>query len=297
MTKKVKQITKDPDGTIHIKLTISWEKVKTAYNKALLDSKKTLEVKGFRKGKAPDKIVEEQVGKQSLYTQALQYILPEAYAEKVKQLKLKPIVSPKVEPNSLEEGQTWELTATLAEKPSIKLGDYKKIVIGAKAASKIWTPGKDTDSPKQQDDTVQQKEASLDERLAKIFDELINEVKFDLPKFLIEEQVNRQLSRLLEQIEKLGLSLEQYLISLGKTSDQLRKEYHQEAERTLRLELILNEIANDLKTTVFEEEVDRLIDSVGDEKLKETLKSNAHERDAIRASLRKRKVTDELLKM
>ena len=122
-------------------------------------------------------------------------------------------------------------------------------------------------------------------------------IHFSLPSFLIEEQLNHDLSHLLDQLQRLGLSLDQYLISLGKTIEQLKKEYRQQAERSLRLEFILNEISQDLKITVFEEEVDQLINSLGDENIKENLRKSSVDRASIRESIRKRKTTDELLKL
>jgi len=62
----------------------------------------------------------------------------------------------------------------------------------------------------------------------------------------------------------------------------------------LKLELILNEIAQDLKIQVSDQEIDSLIQSVGDEKLRESLKTPS-ERSGIRSTLRKRKVLDTLL--
>ena len=55
--------------------------------------------------------------------------------------------------------------------------------------------------------------------------------------------MNSKLSQLLDRIEKLGLQLESYLASVGKTPDGLRKEYEQQAKQALTLDLILNEIA------------------------------------------------------
>jgi len=288
-------LKKTPDGAVQFTVHIPQIDVKPEYQKILEETVRETELKGFRKGKAPNKLVEEHIGKQKLYTSVLQHLLPGVYAKAVKELNLFPISNPRVEPVSMEEEKDWTLTVTVAEKPHINLGNYKKVVSDALASSKIWVPGKGepaTISDKNKQEKGSSK--STDEKLAKVFAALLESIQFQLPAFLLEEEVNRELSRLIEQIEKLNLTIDQYLSSLGKTSDQLRSEYTQQAERTLKLELILNEIAQDLKIQVSDQEIDSLIQSVGDEKLQESLKTPS-ERSGIRSTLRKRKVLDTLL--
>lgn len=298
-TKTASEVERKPDGTITFQLTIPKARVSTAYKKAVSDAIKETEIKGFRKGKAPGKLVVEQVGKQRLYTDALKTLLPEVYGQAVNQLKISPITSPRVEPESLEEGKNWRLKVTVAERPKIDLGDYKKSVSAALASSKIWVPGKGepTSAPSAPADKHgAQQQQSTDEKLSRVYDALISSISLTIPQFLIEEEVHRQLSQLVQQLERLNLTVDQYLVSLGKTSDNLREEYQAQAERTLKLELILNEVAQDLNVKVSDQEVTELIKAVGNEKLKEKLDTPT-ERATIRASLRKRKVLDQLLRM
>ncbi|OGY18351.1 MAG: hypothetical protein A2900_04310 [Candidatus Chisholmbacteria bacterium RIFCSPLOWO2_01_FULL_50_28] len=293
------EINKKPDGTAVFELVIPKDTVASEYEKVLTDATKNTEVSGFRKGKAPTNLVEEKVGKQQLYTTVLKRVLPEAYLKEVNRLNLKPIASPKIEPQKIEEGQDWTLTVTLAEKPPFTLGNYRKVVSGALATAKIWVPGKDQPSPEQPGST-QPKNApsqpSTDEKLAKIFQALLSAISIPVPEILIEDELNHSLTHLIEQLQRLDLSLDQYLTSLGKTSDQLRTEYRTRAEEEIKLELILNEIAIDLQITITKEEIDELIKAVGDEKLRERL-STEDQRRTIGASLKKRKVVDALLKM
>lgn len=296
---KVSGLEKKPDGTITFKLTIAKQKVAIAYKKAVTIAVSESEIKGFRKGKAPESRVIELIGKQKLYTEALKLLLPSAYSDIVKKLKLAPITSPRIEPESLEESKDWELKVTLAEKPEITLGDYKKAVSAALASSKIWIPGKDTTPPTSGTKTTNKEDKTQDsteEKLSKVFEALLSSATLKLPKFLLEEEINRQLARLVQQIEKLNLTIEQYVSSLGKNIEQLKSEYNQQAERTLKLEFILNEIAQEQKVTVEDAEVQAVINAVGDEKLRKSL-DNPSERTAIHANLRKRKVIESLLRL
>ena len=84
-------------------------------------------------------------------------------------------------------------------------------------------------------------------------------------RILIEEEVNARLSQVLDRIEKLGLALEGYLKSVGKTAEILRAEYEVQAKDSISLELILNTIASDEKIEVTEKEIDDFIKSTGSE--------------------------------
>lgn len=291
----MKTIAKQPDGTVQFTIIIPKQKVKKAYTKTLDEQIKKTELKGFRKGMAPRDRVESHIGKQRLLTDTLQRILPEEYSNKVNELKLSPISFPKIEPKKTEDNSDWELFVTTVEKPKIELGNYKKAVTDAKKVSKIWVPGKDgnTKDAVAKDD---KKQESADEQIKNILDALIQHVKFPLAKSLIEEDTNRLLSQLIQKLERLGLSLEQYLSSISKTGEQIRKEYKDQAERNVRLELILNEIAQDMEIKIEKSEIDKLVESVGDPKLKEKLDTPT-ERNAVRISLRKRKVLDNLMKL
>lgn len=299
MPQTTAQPTKKPDGTVIFTLSIPKETVAREYQNVLQDAIKTAEVSGFRKGKAPAQIVEEKIGKQKLYTEVLKHVLPEAYTQKVKELQLKPIANPKIEPQNLDEGKDWSLTVTIAEKPQFSLGNYRKSVSDALASTKIWVPGKAEPSP-QPGESEQSKNShtqpSTDEKLTKVFVGLLSSIPITLPEILVEDALTHSLSHLIDQLQRLGLTLDQYLASLGKTSQQLHAEYRGRAEEELKLELILNEIGNDLGITVKGDEIDQLINAVGDEKLRDRLKT-PEQRPSIAVSLRKRKIIDALLKM
>ena len=68
-------------------------------------------------------------------------------------------------------------------------------------------------------------------------DELIQEIQEIWP-FLIEKETNRLLSQLLDELKRLGMSLDQYLASRGKTDEQLRSEYDERAEKDLKMEWV-----------------------------------------------------------
>lgn len=242
-----------PKSTIKLTITIPWSEIKAIYKKILQKKAGGVEIPGFRKGKAPLPVAKKRIGKDVLFRETLQEILPEAYTRAVKEHKLRPIIQPRIQVVTMEEEKDWQFEATTCEKPKISLGNYREEVKSALKDAKIWVPGKEE----------KEKKKPEGEGLKKLFETLLKTAKIELPQILVEEEVNRLLSGLLEQIDKLGLTLDAYLNSIKKTVEQLRKEYQERAERTLKLEFILETIADDLKIQVDEKEIDQMIKKTG----------------------------------
>lgn len=279
-----------PDGSVELTITISWNQVKKAYDEAVESLAKETEVKGFRKGKAPRNLVEEQLDKGRIYEVVLKNLLPTAYVEAVREHNLTPIVNPQVTPVAMEEGKDWVIRAKTTERPKVELGNYKEEVRKALAAEKIWVPGK-SESQSQEEATQAE-----EKKMAKIFDTLLAKVGLEVPTMLVEEEVNRMLSRLLDQTQRLGITVEQYLTSTGKTSEQIRQEYRKTASDSIKLELILSAIAEKEGVEVPDSQVEAMIAATPDEAAKNKL-NNPAEKAYIRQLLRKRAVIDNLMKL
>ncbi|WP_227767693.1 trigger factor [Zhaonella formicivorans] len=94
---------------------------------------KKVNIPGFRKGKAPRKILENYIGKEYLLSEAADIILPNAYYDAVQENALEPIDQPEVEVVQLEDGQPFIFKATVDVKPEVKLGEYKGLEVKKKA--------------------------------------------------------------------------------------------------------------------------------------------------------------------
>jgi FKBP-type peptidyl-prolyl cis-trans isomerase (trigger factor) len=290
----ISALNKQPDGTLNLTITIPQKRVKKVYEATVSQLVKTAEIKGFRKGKAPRKLVEEKLEKNRVYEEVLKQLVTEVYVEAVKEHQLKPIVNPQIQVVSMPEGKDWVIKAVTCELPEVKLGQYKEAVRKALATDKIWVPGKDEvkENPKASPEGAEKE----NQKLAKIFAALLEAVKVQVPTLLIENETNGMLSRLLDQTSRLGLTIEQYLASLGKTSEQIRAEYRQKAEEQLQLELVLSAIADQEAIKVKESEVEAMIKAVPDEKTRQSVDTPA-QRAYIRQILRKRAVIDSLVKL
>ena len=72
-------------------------------------------------------------GEESLYQDALNAVLPEAYANAVAESNIKPVAQPEIDVESMEKDSTWVLTAKVTVEPEVKLGQYKDLEVKAQS--------------------------------------------------------------------------------------------------------------------------------------------------------------------
>lgn len=274
------------------KLTIKKSVIKKGRESVLTKAAKDIQLKGFRKGKAPINMVEKSMGEKDIIEKTLDKILPKAYADAVIEKKLRPIVHPKITPTKLEAGKDWEFDIEIAQRPKVSLGDYKKHVKSALKKIKPIKPAKTKKTEKNPKDP--QEPTEHDQKIKAVFDTLLENIKLKISPLLIEEEVNNQLSRLTEQIQKLGLSVEQYLTSMKTTPEKLKKEYQKTAEENLTLEFILDEIAKDLKIKASKKDIDALLKGVGSKEVSDRIKNDPREMSNINHMIEKRKTVEKL---
>ena len=100
--------------------------------------------------------------------------------------------------------------------------------------------------------------------------------EIQIPRILIDQEANRLLSQLIDEIKRLGISLDQYLSSRGKTEVELRSEYEERAEKDLKLEFLLRKIADEEKITVEQKEIDEAVAAIKDEKQRKDIAQNPY---------------------
>jgi FKBP-type peptidyl-prolyl cis-trans isomerase (trigger factor) len=270
-------------------LTFTQEQIAPAKKQALTHIASSVTLKGFRQGKAPLDLVEQTAGTEKVMEETVSHLIPEAYAAYIKDHNLKPIAQPRISVKKMVTDGDWEFDIEIAEKPQVDLGKYLEAVRGEKAKDTIWTPDKGMDQKDQKTD-----QNAESKKLTIIFDTLLKTCKLEVSDILIDEEVNRSLSRLLEQINKLGLTLEQYLASIGKKPEELRDEYKKTAADNLKLEFILDAIAQDQKVAVSEQEIEDVFKDA-DPKAVEEVKKRPMELASLKYSIVKHKVVDLLL--
>lgn len=92
---------------------------------------KTVSVPGFRKGKMPRQMFEKRFGVESLYQDAIDILLPEAYSNAIDEAGIEPVDRPEIDVDQIERGQSLVFKATVTVKPEVKLGEYKGLEVEA----------------------------------------------------------------------------------------------------------------------------------------------------------------------
>ena len=120
----VKSVEKQEKSAVELVIEIGGEEFEAAVQKAYLKQRNKINVPGFRKGKAPRKIIEGMFGSGVFYEDAINELYPKAYAEAVEQEKLDVVSWPNVEVlEAGKDGLTFKATVTV--RPEVKLGEYK----------------------------------------------------------------------------------------------------------------------------------------------------------------------------
>jgi trigger factor len=271
-------------------LTIPKEEIKKQYQLSFEKLRQELTVEGFRKGKAPTEVAQKYLSKEKIYNDLINTLITKLYQEIITQEKLKPVVNPKIELIKAEENQDWEIKIILAEKPIIEIGDYKTVVKKIKAESKteaIWVPGKEK-QPQEKKEDQQQK------LLNRILEEILKITKLEISELIIEEELNHRLTKLVDDVQKIGLTMESYLKSKNLTHEQIKNQFKKEIIETYKLEFALGEIADKENLKVEKEDLDKLFANIKDEKERQMAQANSYFYASI---LRKQKTLDFLLSL
>ncbi|ABI68955.1 trigger factor [Syntrophomonas wolfei] len=126
MTAKLEKIE---NSEAYIEIEVSAEQVEEGLQYAYRKVIKQVAIPGFRKGKAPRELLELQFGKEVLFQDALEYIVPEAYDKALEELNIKPIAQPEFDINDPESGQPFKFNARVPVKPEVKLGEIEGIEV------------------------------------------------------------------------------------------------------------------------------------------------------------------------
>ena len=113
------------------KLTIevSAEDVEKALQAAYLKERKKINIQGFRKGKVPRQMIEKMYGPEVFYDEAINKMIPDAYAKAYDECELDIVSQPKIEVVQIEKGKEFIFTAEVAVKPEVTLGEYKGLKV------------------------------------------------------------------------------------------------------------------------------------------------------------------------
>lgn len=123
------QVEKLENNMAKLTIEVSAEELEKAIEGAYQKNKNKISIPGFRKGKAPRKMIEQMYGKEVFYEDAANALIPDAYDEAVKECEEEIVSNPKIEVTQLEAGKPFIFTAEVALKPEVTLGQYKGVEV------------------------------------------------------------------------------------------------------------------------------------------------------------------------
>jgi trigger factor len=269
-----REFAKHLDGTIELNIIVPVDIVKKERAKIEEFFIKNLAVPGFRKGKAPKEIARRNLNEEKIREELLRKVVTDEYKKAIEKHKIQPILTPQIHIEAFEDGKELKFTAQVAEEPKVELGDYKKAIKEITAKSKIVIKkGKEPEK------------LSIDD----IITAGISTAKVRIPNIIVEREVSRLLSQMIDEIKMLGMTLESYLESKKITVEQLREDYKTRAERDIKLEFFLRKVADENKITVTAEDITAAIAKIEDKNQQEEIKKNPY---LVASIIRQQKTID-----
>ena len=124
-----RKINKLEHSHVEVNVTVDKESWKKAQKKAFEKEAAKVEVKGFRKGKAPLNMVKDRVNMEAVFNEAINSLLPEIYQEIMEQDKIEPYTRPQIDVTKISEDEL-EVKFTIVTAPEVELGNYKGLKVG-----------------------------------------------------------------------------------------------------------------------------------------------------------------------
>ena len=125
----LKMCIRDRHNMAKVTIEVEAAKLDDAIKQAFNKKKGQFNVPGFRKGKVPFQLIAKEYGVEIFYEDAANILIPDAYAEAMKDTDLEIVSRPEIDVTQLEKGKDFIFTATFALKPEVTLGDYKGIEV------------------------------------------------------------------------------------------------------------------------------------------------------------------------
>ncbi len=177
------EVIKREDNRITLKIVVGAEQFEEAVAKAYNKLKGKFNVPGFRKGKAPRKVIETKYGEGVFYEEAINFCFPVAYEAALDTFKINPVDRPEIDIDQMEKGKEVVFTAIVEVMPEFTVENYKGIEV-----DKIEYNVQEEDIQKELE-AMQQKNArmiSVEDRPVKEKDMVIIDYKGSVDGFYFE---------------------------------------------------------------------------------------------------------------
>ena len=126
-------IEKQPENMVKVEIEVPAKDAVNYYNNAAKRLAQYVNIPGFRKGKAPRNIVEQNIGEERIKHEALEGALPRIFSEVIKENDFDVVAQPYVESYDYKIGEDLKITAKIELRPEVTLGEYKGLTLDVDA--------------------------------------------------------------------------------------------------------------------------------------------------------------------
>ena len=123
------QVEKLEKNMAKLTIEVPAEELEKAMQNAYLRAKNRITIPGFRKGKAPRKMIEQMYGKGIFPEDAANALIPEQYSKALEECDFEIVSQPEIDVTQIEPGKAFIFTAEVAVKPEVTLGEYKGLEV------------------------------------------------------------------------------------------------------------------------------------------------------------------------
>ncbi|KND48562.1 MAG: trigger factor [Parcubacteria bacterium C7867-005] len=268
-----------PNSMVEINGRISKEFIAECRKEAIKELNSRVDFPGFRKGHIPEDILVKRLGEMAILEEAAEIALGREYRSIITEAKIVSIGEPVIAVTKLALGIGLEFKITTAVEPEFKLPNYKKIAkefLGKE--EKISITDKEVEevlaeitkreikpdlkegeniNDKIKTNLIKEKELRAKEKTRlSIIDSLIKETEIAVPEIFIRNELEKMIGQFKDDVSRAGLKWEDYLISIKKLEDEVRKEWQPKAIDRAKAELIVAKIAVEEKIEPTNEELE-----------------------------------------
>ena len=177
------QVEKMEKNMAKLTIEVAAEDLEKAMQNAYQKAKGRISIPGFRKGKAPRKMIEQMYGKGVFLEDAANALIPEHYSKALAECDLEIVSQPKIDVTQVEPGKPFIFTAEVATKPEVTLGDYKGLEV-PKSETEVTDEEVEAELKKEQEKnsrtiTVEDRAAQLNDIVTIDFEGSVDGVPFD----------------------------------------------------------------------------------------------------------------------
>jgi len=232
-----------PNSEMEIIGEISAEIFMSGRDGVVKEFSEKVEMDGFRKGKIPEDILIKNIGRGAVLEKMAVIALEKEYPKIINEHKIRAIGRPEITLTKLAENNPLGFKVTTSVLPEITLPDYKGI------AKKIMA---------KKEEVSEENKAQEKERIRmEILEKATEEIKQDMPKFLVEEEKDKMAEEIKRNIAQTGLKWDDYLKHIKKTEEELKNDWEKDAVKRVKYGLILDQMTEQEKIEIPAEELEK----------------------------------------